>query len=627
MNIRLVVLLATMACGMTLACPAAEPAPAPNKLEAFEKYVTKGSPKNAGQVRARARTLTREQVAEFDRRHQGFVNAYTMISRNGHYKLQTDWPLIDALRTADLLDNFTEIFIKHLGIKRQDLLQCQVRLYRNPEEFRRLVASMGLGMGIGGWFRADQCMLVGFWNPDPLYHHETTLIHEATHLVNFLVMRKWNNTNIMPTWLNEGMAVFFESSYMPWARKLDLGRNAFSRLVGLKNTINNPAIPEDKRWTPPAELMNVRGMIPPQCYGESWVIVHYLCYRYGESKRKPFAEFKIFWDRVCQGKISGDYADLSAFVKERSGQTMAQFMNDITAYARELTLPEQYLADGKTKIEWELTLPDPPTTIAATLPPNTPPPTTVTPPPTTTPPPETAKAEPVKPWLIKIKNEDLARADQGDIAMRTMSQLKSGDSAAAALPALTAEAQTFLGPELENRLAKLDLDNREGTISFEGDFLQFDLSESNVPSEAKLKVADIDNVEVSFRIVVDKGSSGIRIRGSRDNPDSGIFLGFGGGTVTFTDLDAMAKAMAAATDDTARAAAQRQFLRVASAPTLKLGQECQLVIKTSGKLVSIHAADKLLATFETSDPQAGTVAFLVAPRSKARIADIKAKTL
>lgn len=636
MNLRSMTLrtcLAGLGFGLVISGWAAAPAApaAPSRLDSFDKYVSQGSPKNALQIQGRLRNLSKEEIVEFDRRHQGFVNAYIIISRNNHYKIQTDWPIAEILRTATLLDGFTETFIKNLGVEKADLLQCQLRLYRSPEEFRRLVASMGLGMGIGGWFRPDQGMIVGFWNPDPLYHHETTLIHEGTHLVNFLVMRRWNNTNNMPTWLNEGMAVFFESSFMPWAHKLDLGRNAFSRLIYLKNAINNPDLPEDQRWTETKTLMNYAGMIPPQCYGESWAIIHFLCFRYGESKRKPFTEFKILWDRVCQGKATGDYQYLTAFVKERTGQTLEQFMNEVIAYTRELTLPDQYLADGKTKIEWELTLPDPPPVanppapaeaeVAAAGDEAAPAGAEALPKVTV------AEAKPApKPWLIKIKDPALA-ADQGDIALRTMSKLGSNEATAVVeLAALAPEEQSFFGPGLEDKLAKLELNNQEGTISLDGDFLEFDVSDGSLPSEAKLKVADTDCFELSFRLVVAQGVSGIRVWGERGDLNSGYLLGFGEGAVMMADLAGMAKAMPEATDDAARAKVRQQFIKTKQVP-FQLGQEYTIGIKIEGKSAIITCNDAVIAKMGGATAKPGVIAFQVTASSKARIADLKAKKL
>ncbi len=572
-----------------------------DKLADFDKYVATGVPKNATQIKQFLVGLTEENIKDFDNRHKGFTNAYTLISPNGRFKIETDWPIKDTLKTASLMDDFMEIFMTNLGVDKKDIIQCQVRLYRNPEEFYRVVASMGIGMGVGGWFRADQCMIIGFMKENPFFGHETTLIHESTHLSNFLLMRKWKNQTVMPTWLNEGLAVFFESSFLPWSDKLELGRHAFARLVGVKNKINDPTIPKDKRWSDLKTLMDTQGMIPGEAYGECWVMVHYLCYRYGDSKKKPFSEFKNFWSRVYQGKLVGNYKDFEAFVRERSKQSMPEFLEDVIAYAKELSLPTVYMADGKTKVEWELTYPDN----------------------------ATAEAKAQKPWYIKIKNQELMNSANEDIAAASLKQVKDGGAGGAGNAGgeeLAAEYKSFFDPKKEDKLSMLELDNKTGTISFEGDFFQIDDTSGVQPSEVRLKTADTAEAVLGFRIILDKGSAGVRFGGEKGNFYSGYYLGISNGGATLTDLTGLRKALEEAKDDNARREAQNKYTTF-SMVNLVLGKEYRLNVKIKDNASGIYNEENgaMIVSFKTADLKPGILALHVEPASKMRFTDLKAK--
>ncbi len=570
----------------------------PDPLASFDKFMTSGEIKNVTLIRTRMNSLSADTINAFNERHTGMINAYKMLSKNGHFIFETDWPLKDALRTADLMDEFMEMFIKNLGVERKDIIQCKVKLFRKHEEFSRVVASMGMGSGIGGWFRGDQCMIVGFWNPDPFYHHETTLIHESTHLANFLIQRRWNNPVPMPTWLNEGLAVLFESSFMPWAHKLQLGRNAFARLVVLKNRLNDPTVPADKKWSDMKQLMESRGPIPGYCYSEVWLITHYLCYRYGESKKKPFTEYRKFWEQVCQGKIAGTYADFEKFIYGRTNQDMKSFLDDLLKYANELTLPEMFLADGKTKVEWEITYPDTPD----------------------------AREKSPKPWFIKIKNEELAKSGEGDIAATvTKSAKDSGGPAAAAGDQLTAEYAVFFDPKAEDKLAKVELKNQAGAISFEGDFLCLDVSAGIVPSEVRLKTADTADVELSVRTIIDRGSVGVRFGGAAGDFGSGYYLGLVPGFYVMQDISGLAKALSEAKDDAAKAAAQQKFTQKIAA-AIQPGQDYTIVFRIKDGTASVCSyKGDVLAKFPVPELKPGAISVHIPPGSKVRITDLKAK--
>ena len=603
---KIVTLILSMSLSAGLFSATKEAAP-PNeqkkdKLESFENFVCKGEIKNATKIKDLLKGLSKEQIAKFDENHKGFIRAYKLVTKNGHFKMQTDWKIEDAIWTADLLDGFIETFMKVLGVNKKDLVECEIHLYRDPEEFRRIVASMGLGMGIGGWFRSDQRMIIGFWNPDPMFHHETILIHESTHLTNFLLRRKWNNAMEMPTWLNEGMAVFFESSYMPWKRKTEIGRNSFSRLIFLKNTINNPDLAEDKKWTDIKTLLNCAGMIPGQCYGESWAMVHYLCYRYGESKKKPFTEFRLFWEKVCQGKRNGFYDDFAKFIKERSNQTPAEFLKDVIAYAKELDLPVTYMADGKTLLEWELAFPD--NYVAK-------------------------EGSPKDPWFIKMKDAKITKAlEEGNTA--SASNAPGGNSSASADKEtsgeeLPAECKDFFVAGMDDKLGMVELENKAGTVSFDGDYLQLDVSEGVVPSEVRLKIADTEDAELEFKIRIDKGSSGIRFSGKKGDYESGYYLAVGNGGIILTDLSNLKTALAEAKDENAKKDANRKFIQFASAP-LKLGQEYQFTVKLQNKTVTVSGEKgNVLAKFDAKEMKPGIVSIHIPASSKMRFTDLKAK--
>ena len=98
------------------------------------------------------------------------------------------------------------------------------------------------------------------------YHTLNTLYHEATHQ---FVHRVLYEKQMPPTWLNEGLAVYFENSR--WEKgKFKTGLLPRTRLKNLKERIRND------RFIPLADLLTRQNDdFDANCCGESWALVHF----------------------------------------------------------------------------------------------------------------------------------------------------------------------------------------------------------------------------------------------------------------------------------------------------------------------------------------------------------------
>lgn len=556
-----------------------------NPLAEFESFVTIGKPKNMKKILALYEKLSEEDINKFNANHTGFVNAYTVITENENFKVESDWDIHEVIRLSKMMDDFIEIFRNNMGLKKSDILQCHLRLYKSPEEFRRETSKMGLGMGVGGWFNPPQRMIVTYWNPDPLFHHDTVLIHECTHLINFLIMQeKWKVKQRMPTWMNEGMAVFWESSYKPWSGELDMGRNPFSRLVHLKNQVNDPK--NKQKWTDSKQLLSTVGPIPGNVYAEVWAFVHFMCFEYGESKKKPFSEFSNLYAQVTQGKRSGLFDDMEKFFKERTNQNTQQVLDEIIEYVKKAELPKTFLNDGTTEIAWSEK--------------------------------EEAASDKEVAWKrIVIANEDFARAaSSGAISAAELRRLKNeaaGGGEASSGEELGKEFATFFGAGGD--FAKVDLQARgDGKADLQDNFLELDLTSAKVPSDVFLKTANTDVFEIKVKMIVDGGFAGIRFSGEAEAFDKGYFLGISAGKTRLTnfatgrDLDS-------------------------KADMIKAGEEYEVTFKVyrqeiggeTKEIAEILVGDKRARRIAVKDLQPGRISVHVRPDAKARFGDIQAR--
>ncbi len=163
-----------------------------------------------------------------------------------------------------------------------------VEVYATQEQFMQYSAEAGIPMSYGvlGYFAWG-----GYQNNGPIIRcfyagsiDDTmgTLFHESTHLMMYTYM---NDGGRAPTWLNEGLAVYFEDAQRE-DKKLNIQAVPFGRLWHLQKQFEEGDISLD-------ELTSLHGMgqYTGERYPQGWALVHFFLYADKAKHRKAFMAY------------------------------------------------------------------------------------------------------------------------------------------------------------------------------------------------------------------------------------------------------------------------------------------------------------------------------------------------
>ncbi len=160
----------------------------------------------------------------------------------------------------------------------------------------------------------------------------STLFHECTHLVIHSVCEA------VPTWANEGLAVFFESALRD-DKGMKLETIPFNRLWHLKSMLKAGDLSLNR-------LCQLRGAqeYTGEYYPQGWALIHYLLYADKGKYRKPFENFyggltKKNWDGDNMGVFKKSfgrepdafYPDWKAYVMNIEPRTADEMVAAATA--------------------------------------------------------------------------------------------------------------------------------------------------------------------------------------------------------------------------------------------------------------------------------------------------------
>lgn len=213
-----------------------------------------------------------------------------------------------------------------------------VEVYATQDQFVRESAAAGIPMGrnVLGYFywstgNTGSTGIRAFYAGTP-EQTLSTLFHECTHLV----IR--NTCEEVPTWANEGLAVFFESAQRD-EKGMKLETIPFNRLWQLKSMLQRGDLSLNR-------LCQLQGMreYGPECYPQGWALIYYLLYAEKTKYRKPFENFyaaltKKTWDGDSLGLFRKHfgrepdalYPDWKSFVMSIEPRTASEYVAAATA--------------------------------------------------------------------------------------------------------------------------------------------------------------------------------------------------------------------------------------------------------------------------------------------------------
>lgn len=160
------------------------------------------------------------------------------------------------------------------------------------------------GQLTGGFFAPRQLSIFTFTDPVPNFPTNviSVLAHEALHQFVHLAC---NGTSHVPTWVNEGLAVYFESCEFRDGRLT--WRPPATRLEQLRQYY----VQQKKVLTPVDTIIQHYGPIPALQYAEVYAFTHYWLF----GSKEGHTRFRRFWQALRDGR-NGTEAFKEIFLEE-----------------------------------------------------------------------------------------------------------------------------------------------------------------------------------------------------------------------------------------------------------------------------------------------------------------------
>ncbi|MBN1420139.1 MAG: DUF1570 domain-containing protein [Planctomycetes bacterium] len=193
-----------------------------------------------------------------------------------YYQVKCNSTDVVAAEYATLMDRIFETYtgvFPESEFPRQDRGEAKVFIWKNQEEFRDITFAPP---GVGGFFNWDSNMICafhgGFGQTGSTYE---VLAHEGTHQFQHRIMKSMRAS---PTWVLEGMAVYFGEGAKVEAQKIELHQLPRDRVSALKQMM------EDDTYVPVKRVIRTpHAAFGGDCYATAWAMF-YWCLRGKEHK-------------------------------------------------------------------------------------------------------------------------------------------------------------------------------------------------------------------------------------------------------------------------------------------------------------------------------------------------------
>lgn len=227
-------------------------------------------------------------------------------------KFASDWKNAWALKTEHFVikSNVSPQLIEDLGKAMEqcfaeltkvfsakgNLKSIPIDVFATQEQFIKVSGESGLPASSNTlgyfWWRGDETGIRCFYTGTP-EQTMSTLFHECSHLVLHSVC----GDGPVPTWANEGLAVFFESAERD-DKGMKLQTIPFNRLWHLKQMMKEGDLSLN-------HLCTVQGVdqYSVEYYPQGWSLIYYLLYAENGKHRTAF---NGFFQMLTKGKFDGD---------------------------------------------------------------------------------------------------------------------------------------------------------------------------------------------------------------------------------------------------------------------------------------------------------------------------------
>lgn len=200
------------------------------------------------------------------------------------------------------METLHDAFVEVYRPDRMPPYKMEIHIAQDVDGFAALARDMGIGQVAtgrggsltGGFFVPRWLAICTFAEPVRGFDTrvEGVLAHEASH--QFLHVA-CNGSAHVPTWINEGLAVYFEAGdyrpgrapvWKPPKGRLDMLRRMYQRL------------PEGSTLTPLGTYLGHYGHIPAQNYAEVYLMTHFLVW----GSRSGRDLFRQYWQALRDGE-------------------------------------------------------------------------------------------------------------------------------------------------------------------------------------------------------------------------------------------------------------------------------------------------------------------------------------
>jgi len=264
---------------------------------------------------------------------------YYQVKCNSTEEVASDY----AALMDRIFETYTVVFPES-EFPREDRGEAKVYVWKNQEEFQDMTFSPP---GVGGFFNWDANMICcfhgGFGQTGSTYE---VLAHEGTHQFQHRIMK---SMRAAPTWVLEGMAVYFGEGAKIGAKKIELHQLPRDRVAGLKQMI------DDGTYVPLGRLIRTPHLgFGGDCYATAWAI-YYWCLRGKEHQPALHGGegLELLDGYVKHCAAAGKEKDISpmggprleeeakhfeGMVKEKLKRTVDEWNEDVKNFVRALTL-------------------------------------------------------------------------------------------------------------------------------------------------------------------------------------------------------------------------------------------------------------------------------------------------
>jgi hypothetical protein len=261
-----------------------------------EMYQARGYVKHLGTwispQRLKSIQARQKQARERIKFASDWKNAWVYRTEPGHFIITSNVSpeLVQDIGLAmeQCYNELSKVFGTKTAIK-----NINVEVYATQEQFMRHSAEARLPVGpnVLGYFYWGSDMGIRCFYAGTPEQTMSTLFHECTHLV---IRQACED---VPTWANEGLAVFFESAQRD-EKGMTLETIPFNRLWSLKVMLERGEISLN-------HLCQLQGMqqYTGQYYPQGWSLIYFLLYA---DKGKHRRSFESFFNGMTKGRYNGD---------------------------------------------------------------------------------------------------------------------------------------------------------------------------------------------------------------------------------------------------------------------------------------------------------------------------------